>query len=83
MTPVDYLSSIVVPLVSYKDKVSITQNSDQLGLLLSISLHKDDTGKIIGRGGETARAIRRVLRQFGDVNQIQERISLKILQPEM
>ena len=73
----DYLKSIIGPLVS--EEFTVNKIIDERGVLLSLSLSKSDMGKIIGRDGETARSIRRLVRQFGSVNQ--ERVALKINEP--
>lgn len=74
-----YLEAIVKPLVSYPEEVRIEKTSDEMGILLSLNLHKDDMGKIIGKEGNTARAIRHIVRQYGMSRQA--RISIKINEP--
>lgn len=75
-----YLISVVRPLVKFPDSVSAIQTSDEMGLLLTLSLHKDDMGLIIGKSGETAKAVRLLLRVIGGKNNA--RVSMKINEPE-
>ena len=51
-----------------------------MGVLLTLLVHKDDMGKVIGRSGATAKAIRTVLRVVGMKNDA--RVNLKIEEPE-
>lgn len=74
-----YLESIITPLVSFPDQVRINQSLDERGVLLSVTLDKEDMGKIIGKQGETARSIRRLVRQLGMANK--QLISIKINEP--
>lgn len=76
----DFLFLIVSNLVEYPDSVSVERSVDEMGVLLCVSVDKSDMGKIIGRGGEIARAIRTVIRAFGMKNNA--RVNVKILEPE-
>jgi len=51
-----------------------------MGVLLTLDVHPDDMGKIIGRSGNTAKAIRTLLRVVGMKNNA--RVNLKINEPE-
>ena len=74
-----YLQSIVAPLCQYQDAVYTVQTTDDRGVLLTLTVDKQDMGRIIGKQGDTARAIRRILRQFGMARD--QRISIKINEP--
>ena len=49
-------------LVDDPDSVSVTESQDQRGTLITVHVAPDDMGKVIGRGGRTAKAIRSVVR---------------------
>ena len=49
-------------LVDDPDSVSVTESSDQRGTLITVRVAQEDMGKVIGRGGRTAKAIRSVVR---------------------
>jgi hypothetical protein len=49
-------------LVDEPDAVQVTESTDERGVLYSVKVAPDDTGKVIGRGGRTAKAIRAVVR---------------------
>ena len=49
-------------LVDDPDSVRVTETGDSRGVLLTLNVAPDDMGKVIGRGGRTAKAIRTVVR---------------------
>ena len=75
-----FLEYVVKALVDNPDDVKITRTVDEMGVLLTLSVNKDDMGKVIGRSGQTAKAIRTVLRVVGMKNDA--RVNLKIEEPE-
>ena len=75
-----FLEYVVKALADYPNDVKITRTVDEMGVLLVLSVNKDDMGKIIGRSGQTAKAIRTVLRVVGMKNDA--RGNLKIEEPE-
>jgi len=75
-----FLEYVVKALADYPNDVKITRTVDEMGVLLVLSVNKDDMGKIIGRSGQTAKAIRTVLRVVGMKNDA--RVNLKIEEPE-
>jgi len=76
----ELLLSIIDALVENPDDVSVETSTDDMGVLLSLNVHLDDMGKVIGREGSTAKAIRTLLRAVG--MRENARINLKILEPE-
>lgn len=75
-----FLEFVVKALVDNPDDVKITRTVDEMGVLLTLAVNKDDMGKVIGRSGATAKAIRTVLRVVGMKNDA--RVNLKIEEPE-
>jgi predicted RNA-binding protein YlqC (UPF0109 family) len=49
-------------LVDDPDAVRVEEALDDRGSVITLSVAPDDMGKVIGRGGRTARAIRAVVR---------------------
>ena len=76
----EFLEYVVKALVDNPNDVKINRVVDEMGVLLTLSVHKDDMGKVIGRSGATAKAIRTVLRVVGMKNDA--RVNLKIEEPE-
>ncbi len=75
-----FLEMLVKALVDHPEAVKTTRVVDEMGVLLTLDVHADDMGKIIGRSGNTAKAIRILLRVVGMKNDA--RVNLKINEPE-
>lgn len=75
-----FLEYVVKSLVDHPEEVKINRTIDEMGVLLTLTVNKDDMGKIIGRSGATAKAIRTILRVVGMKNDA--RVNLKIEEPE-
>ena len=61
----EFLLYIVKSLVGYPEEVKVDRKVDEMGVLLSLKVHPEDMGQIIGRQGATARAIRNLVRIVG------------------
>jgi hypothetical protein len=61
----DVLEYVARSLVEDPDEVRVTEEEGPGGLRLRLEVAPADVGKIIGRGGRTARAIRTVVRAAG------------------
>jgi predicted RNA-binding protein YlqC (UPF0109 family) len=57
----DALEHLVRGIVDNEDEVSVELTTGRRGRTLQIRVHPDDLGKVIGRGGRTARALRTVI----------------------
>ncbi|MBI4123219.1 MAG: KH domain-containing protein [Parcubacteria group bacterium] len=79
-TDQELLEYVVKALVDHPDEVKIERKIDEMGVLLTLKVHPDDMGQIIGREGSTARAIRTLMRIIGLKNHA--RVNLKIEEPE-
>ncbi|HRH26713.1 MAG TPA: KH domain-containing protein [Parcubacteria group bacterium] len=77
---VKFLEFVVKALVEKPEDVKINRTVDEMGVLMTLDVNKDDMGKIIGREGNTAKAIRTLLRVVGMKNN--SRVNLKINEPE-
>lgn len=77
---VKYLESIIFPLISHQDALKITHGIDERGVILKVDLHPEDMGKVIGRSGETSKAIRVILRVYGGAHKMM--VSMLINEPE-
>jgi len=75
-----FLEYIVKALVDNPDDVKIDRTVDEMGVLITMTVNPADMGKIIGRQGNTAKAIRTLLRVIGMKNNA--RVNLKINEPE-
>jgi len=58
----ELLEYLARELVSQPDAVEVTEEATEDGVLLRLHVAPDDLGRVIGRGGRTARALRTVVR---------------------
>lgn len=77
---VSFLEYVIKGLVDNPNDVKISRTVDEMGVLLTLSVNPADMGKVIGRMGNTAKAIRTLLRVVGMKNNA--RVNLKINEPE-
>jgi hypothetical protein len=75
----EFLDYVVKSLVDNPSDVAIVRSVDEMGVLLTLSVNPADMGKIIGRQGNTAKAIRSLLRVMG--MKTNSRVNLKINEP--
>jgi uncharacterized protein len=58
----ELLEFLARELVDDPASVDVTESSDDRGIRLTLRVAPDDMGKVIGKGGRTAKAIRAVVR---------------------
>jgi predicted RNA-binding protein YlqC (UPF0109 family) len=75
-----FLDYVIKALVDNPSKVKIERTVDEMGVLLTLTVDPADMGKVIGRMGNTAKAIRTLLRVVGMKSNA--RVNLKINEPE-
>ncbi len=75
-----FVELVVRELVDNPDKVKVDRKVDEMGVLITLGVDPSDMGKIIGKEGRTAKAIRTLLRVLGAKNN--SRVNLKIDEPE-
>ena len=76
----EFLEFVVKSLVDNPSAVQIDRKVDEMGVLLTLKVDPTNMGQIIGRNGNTAKAIRTLLRVVGMKNNA--RVNLKIEEPE-
>ncbi|MET8145302.1 RNA-binding protein [Sphaerisporangium sp. NPDC005288] len=60
------LEHLVKGIVEHPDDVLVRPRRIRSGRVLEVRVHPDDLGKVIGRGGRTAKALRTVMNALGD-----------------
>ena len=60
-----FLEQILKTLVNNPEKVVVERKIDEKGVLLSLTVDPEDVGRVIGKRGVTAQAIRVLLRALG------------------
>ena len=79
-TDQEFLEYLVKSIVDHPDDVKVDRKVDEMGVLLSLKVHAQDMGQVVGRQGATAKSIRSLLRIVGIKNNA--RVNLKIEEPE-
>ena len=75
-----FLDFLIKALVDNPNDVKITRTVDEMGVLITLHINPADMGQVIGRMGQTAKAVRTLLRVVGAKHKA--RVNLKINEPE-
>ena len=73
----DLITQIVKALVDQPDQVSVTEIEGGQTVVLELSVAKSDIGKVIGKKGRNAQAIRTILNAFA--GKVRKRYVLEIV----
>ena len=76
----EFVEYIIKSIVTKPDAVVVERTVDELGVLLTVKVDREDMGLLIGRSGSTAKAIRTLARIVGMRND--SRVNLRIEEPE-
>ncbi len=76
----EFVEYVVKSIVDHPEDVSTQRDIDEMGVLITLSVHSEDMGKVIGKEGRTAKALRTLLRVLGAKSNA--RVNLKIEEPE-
>ena len=74
------VETIVKAIVGNPDDVRVDRTVDERGVLLTLNVNPADVGYVIGKQGQTAKAIRTISKAIGAKNNA--RVNLKINEPE-
>ena len=74
-----FLEYVIKGLVNHTEDVVVVRSVDEMGVLLVLTVNPEDMGKVIGKDGNTAKALRILLRVVGMKNNA--RVNLKINEP--
>ena len=77
---VEFLEYVVKSIVGNPNDVKVERTVDEMGVLLTLHINQTDMGYVIGREGQTAKALRTLLRIVGA--KVNARLNLKIYEPE-
>lgn len=76
----EFVEYIVRGIVNHPDDVKTERIVDERGVLITLHINPEDMGYVIGRQGQTARAVRTLLKIVGAKENA--RVNLKIYEPE-
>lgn len=74
-----FLELVVKAIVNHPEDVKTERTVDERGVLITLDVNPSDMGYVIGRRGQTARAVRTLLKVVGAKNNA--RVNLKINEP--
>ncbi len=60
------LEHLVKGIVDHPDDATVTERSTSRGDLLEVHVHPEDLGRVIGRNGRTAKALRTLVNALAD-----------------
>jgi len=75
----EWLVNVISGLVQHEDDIKILRKEDEMGVLYTVGVNPEDAGKIIGKKGQHADALRLLLRCAGSKGN--QRVSMKIDMP--
>lgn len=71
------IESIVSPLVDYPDDIKIDKKEEPNKIVYHLKVHESDVGKVIGKNGRIAKAIRTIV--YSSKTNTDKRIYLDIM----
>lgn len=80
-TAKEFLEYILRNILTDQDEFHVEQTIDSLGVLLEVKVSEQDMGKLIGKGGQTIKSIRTLLRLIGAKSD--QRINLRVSEPSL
>lgn len=75
----DFIEYIVKKLVDHPDEVKVTQIDSEKTIIMELQVKEGDLGKVIGKKGRTAKALRTILTAAA-AKQGQKRAILEIIE---
>lgn len=75
----EFVQAVLSMLVEDKDQLVVDSKADDLGILITVKVSERDMGKLIGKGGQTIKSLRTLLRVVGGT--ANQRVNLKVLEP--
>lgn len=75
-----WLVTVLMGIVTHRNEIEVSFVEDDMGFLYSVRVHAEDRGKVIGREGKHAQALRTLLRCAGML--LDMKASLKVDVPD-
>ena len=61
----EILESIILNIVANKEQVSVTEAIEETAIIYEVKVAEEDIGRIIGKQGKVAQAIRTLIKSIG------------------
>ena len=75
-----FLEYVVKSIVNHPNDVKVERTVDDRGVLLTLHINSEDMPHVIGREGQTAVALRRLLKKVS--KKVDAQVNMKIYEPE-
>lgn len=76
----EFVENVIKAIVNHPEDVKTERTIDERGVLITLHVNPADMGYVIGRSGQTARAVRTLLKIVGAKDNA--RVNMKIYEPE-
>lgn len=73
----DVLEYVAKQLVDHPDDVRVEVSEDDREVVLELHVHDDDLGKVIGKRGRTAKALRTLVKAAGSLDE--ENVTVEVI----
>ncbi|MFC7392528.1 KH domain-containing protein [Scopulibacillus cellulosilyticus] len=73
----ELIRTIVEPLVDFPEDIKVTQEENERGFTYILSVNKKDMGKVIGKKGRIAGAIRTIVHAAGRAHQQEIQLTIQ------
>ena len=61
----EILESIILNILANKEQVSVTETIEETAIIYEVKVAEEDIGRIIGKQGKVAQAIRTLIKSIG------------------
>ena len=61
----EILESMILNIVANKEQVSVTETIEETAIIYEVKVAEEDIGRIIGKQGKVAQAIRTLIKSIG------------------
>lgn len=72
----NFVEYLLVRLVDHPDELSVEETESPEGLLVTIRVHPDDMGRVIGRGGSVIKAVRKLVQVRAAKDDLKVRVEI-------
>ncbi len=75
-----FVEFVIKSIVDNPDAVQVTRTVDEMGVLMTVDTDPKDVGAVVGRQGQTIKAVRLLAKILGAKNK--SRVNIKLNQPD-
>ena len=72
----NFVEYLLVRLIDYPEELQVTEEENENGLLLQVTVNQEDMGRVIGKGGKVIKAIRKLVQVKAAQEGIQVRVEI-------